>query len=131
MAYDFELSDVLPASPKAVYEAWMSTAGHTAMTGADAKVDPRPGGAFEAWDGYITGVTLALEPGRRIVQSWRTSDFVVGDEDSQIDVVLEPSDGGCAVFLRHTNVPDGHRGYEDGGWEDNYFAPMRAYFTRP
>ena len=131
MTYDFSVSTELPAAPDAVYDTWMSSEGHTSMTGGRADVDPRIGGRFEAWDGYITGVTLDLEPGRRIVQSWRTSDFTDCDEDSQIEVVLEPSSGGCAIFLHHTNVPDGHRGYEDGGWEDNYFAPMRTFFTRP
>jgi len=79
MAYDFELSDVLPASPQAIYEAWMSSEGHAAMTGAEATIDPRPGGAFEAGDGYITGKTVALDPGRRIVQTWRTSEFAGSD----------------------------------------------------
>jgi activator of HSP90 ATPase len=131
MTYDFSVSTELPAAPDAIYGTWMSSEGHTSMTGGQADVDPRIGGRFEAWDGYITGVTLSLEPGYRIVQSWRTADFTDGDEDSQIDVAFEPSEGGCVVVIRHTNVPDGHRGYQDGGWEDNYFAPMRAYFTHP
>ena len=129
MAYDFELSNVLPASPKAVYEAWMSTAGHTAMTGADAKVDPRPGGTFEAWDGYITGKTVALEADRRIVQRWRTSEFLASDPDSEIEVLLEPVEGGTRLTLHHRNVPDGQFGYERGGWQESYFEPMKDYFS--
>jgi activator of HSP90 ATPase len=128
MAYDFELSDVLPATPQAIYAAWLSSDGHTAMTGADAQVDPRVGGEFEAWDGYISGRTLQLEPGRRIVQSWRTAEFSPADEDSQVEVLLEPVAAGTRITLRHTNVPDGQRGYEQGGWQENYFDPMRAYF---
>jgi hypothetical protein len=34
MSYDFELVCELPAVPQAVYEAWLSRAGHSAMTGA-------------------------------------------------------------------------------------------------
>lgn len=75
MPYDFELSALLSASPPAIYEAWISSDGHTAMTGAEASVDARVGGAYDAWDGYITGRTLALEAGRRIFQTWRTSEF--------------------------------------------------------
>ena len=51
------------------------------MTGSPAIVDPEIGGAFEAWDGYISGRTLSLEPGRRIVQSWRTSEFAEDEGD--------------------------------------------------
>lgn len=129
MGYDFEVSDTLPGTPDAIYEAWMSSDGHTAMTGAEAHVDPRVGGAFDAWDGYITGHTLVLEPGRRIVQSWRTSEFTDEHEDSQIEVLLDPTGEGTRVTIRHTNVPDGQLGYEQGGWQDSYFDPMREHFA--
>jgi activator of HSP90 ATPase len=128
MAYDFEVSDALPATPEAIYAAWLTSDGHSAMTGSQARVDARVGGEFEAWDGYISGRTLALEPGRRIVQSWRTAEFSAADEDSRIEVLLEPLAGGTRITLRHTNVPNDQRGYEQGGWQENYFDPMRAYF---
>ena len=130
MGYDFEVSDVLPATPDDIYTAWLSSDGHGAMTGAEAHVDPRVGGDFDAWDGYITGRTLALEPGRRIVQSWRTSEFTDAHEDSQIEVLLGPVGEGTRITVRHTNVPDGQTGYEQGGWQESYFDPMREYFGR-
>ncbi len=130
MPYEFTVSDRLPAPPDAVYDAWMSSEGHAAMTGADARIDARAGGAFEAWDGYITGTTLALEPGRRIVQSWRTTEFADGDADSRIEVLLEAADDGTLITLHHTEIPDGQSGYEQG-WRDSYFEPMRAYFGHP
>lgn len=140
MPYDFEVADTIPASPHDIYDAWLSSDGHAAMTGADAMVDPRIGGAHSAWDGYITGVTVELEPGRRIVQTWRTSEFEDEHEDSRIEVLLEPAGGagtegegagatgGTRVTIRHTNVPDGQLGYEQGGWQESYFEPMKAYF---
>lgn len=128
MTYGFEVSDVLPATPQTVYETWLSSDGHGAMTGAEARVDPRPGGPFVAWDGYITGRTIALEPGRRIVQSWRTTEFSDDDPDSQIEVLLEPAEDGTRITIRHTGVPDGQLGYEQGGWQESYFSPMREYF---
>jgi activator of HSP90 ATPase len=130
MGYDFEVSDILPGTPDDIHAAWMSSAGHSAMTGAEAHVDPALGGPFDAWDGYITGRTLALEPGRRIVQSWRTSEFDDTHEDSQIEVLLAPEGEGTRVTIRHTNVPDGQTGYEQGGWQESYFDPMREYFGR-
>jgi uncharacterized protein YndB with AHSA1/START domain len=128
MAYEFTIADVLPATPQAVYEAWMSDDGHTEMTGGTAEIDPRVGGEFTAWDGYITGRTLALEPGRRIVQAWRSSDFEAADPDSQIEVLLVAVPEGTEITLRHTAIPDGQSGYAQG-WRDNYFDPMRDYFA--
>jgi activator of HSP90 ATPase len=128
MAYDFEVSDVLPARIDVVYDAWVSSEAHTAMTGSPAQIDPVVGGEYQAWDGYISGRTLVLEPGRRIVQSWRTTEFTDADEDSQIEVLLEPAESATKVTIRHTNVPDGQRNYEEGGWQSQYFDPMREYF---
>ncbi len=129
MAYDFEVSDVIPATPDAIYAAWMSSEGHAAMTGADATVDPGVGTDFTAWDGYITGRTLTLEPGHRIVQSWRTDEFSDTDADSQIEVLLEPVTVGTRITIHHTQVPDGQLGYEQGGWQESYFDPMKAHFS--
>lgn len=130
MGYDFEVSDIISATPHEVYEAWMSSAGHSAMTGADAVIGPSVGGAYEAWGGYIGGRTLELEPDRRIVQTWRTSEFEDSHPDSRIEVLLELVADGTRVTIRHTNVPDGQTQYEQGGWQDSYFDPMKAYFAR-
>jgi activator of HSP90 ATPase len=130
MSYDYELTEILPASPDAIYRAWLSSDEHGAMTGGSATIDPTVGGAYEAWDGYITGRTLALEPGRRIVQSWRTSEFAESDPDSEIEVRLEPVEGGTKLTLRHRNVPSNQPDYENVGWQENYFDPMKEYFAR-
>ena len=128
MSYDFELSCTLPASPEAVYEAWLSSAAHGAMTGAKAKASNKVGAAFSAWDGYIVGKNIELVPGKRIVQSWRTTEFEPEDPDSTIVVDLEPTKTGTRLTLTHRGVPDGQTSYENGGWQDFYFAPMQAYF---
>jgi uncharacterized protein YndB with AHSA1/START domain len=92
MTYDFKLSCTLPASPEAVYDAWLDSASHTAMTGASAKINNRVGGAYSAWDGYITGKTVELIPAKRIVQSWRTTQFGDNHPDSTIIVELAHQD---------------------------------------
>jgi activator of HSP90 ATPase len=130
MTYDFKLSCTLPAAPQAVYDAWLDSAAHSAMTGGAAKIAKRVGGAYSAWDGYITGKTLELLPGKRIVQSWRASEFAARDPDSTITVELAPTKTGTRLTLTHRSVPDGQTGYENGGWQDFYFTPMKAYFAR-
>ena len=129
MTYDFTLSRALPATPGAVYDAWLDSAAHSAMTGGEARIGRRVGDRYSAWDGYIEGATLELVPGKRIVQSWRTTEFEANDPDSAIVVDLEPIKTGTRLTLTHKGVPDGQTSYEKGGWRDNYFAPMKAYFA--
>ncbi len=130
MSYDLELVCELPASPQAVYEAWLSSAGHSAMTGAKAKASKKLGAAYSAWDGYIVGRNLELDYNRRIVQSWRTTEFAAGDPDSTVTVELTPLGAETRLTLRHAGVPDGQTSYENGGWREFYFEPMQAYFAR-
>lgn len=130
MTYAFEVSDRVPAPPDVVYVAWLSSDEHSAMTGGGtAHIDPREGGDFDAWDGYIHGVTLTLEPFTRIVQSWRTQNFTDEHADSRIEVLFEEDEDGTLVRVRHSNVPDDQLGYEQGGWKKSYFDPMTAYFS--
>jgi hypothetical protein len=35
------------------------------------------------------------------------------------------------LTLEHSNVPDEHKSYEEGGWQSNYFEPMIVYFSGP
>ncbi len=129
MAFDFTVSDVIPARPQQIYDAWLSGQGHADITGGQpAQISAQEGAAFTVWNGYITGRNVKLEPGRRIVQSWRTTKFTQADPDSQIEVSLEPVSGGTKVIVRHTNVPDGHTSYRDGGWQKSYFDTMKKHF---
>jgi activator of HSP90 ATPase len=130
MSYDFELVCELPASPQAVYEAWLSSAGHSAMTGAKAKASKKVGAAYSAWDGYIVGRNVELDPSRRIVQSWRATEFAADDPDSTVTIELTPLGAGTRLTLRHAGVPDGQTSYENEGWRKFYFEPMQAYFAR-
>ena len=127
MAIEFEVSALIPASPEVVYEAWLDSEGHTKMTGGEAKVSSEVGGEFEAWDGYIQGRNLELEYGKRIVQSWRTSEFAENEADSRIEVTFDREGDGTKVTLRHTNLPPHGEQYEQG-WVDSYFVPMQEYF---
>ncbi len=123
-----EMSWIVSASPDEVYDHWISTEGHTAMTGGAAVVDPREGGAFTAWDGYISGTTEKLEPKQRIVQTWRTAEFADGSADSRIDVRFRALDGKTQVLLRHTELAVGDGAKYTTGWYDHYLQPMVAYF---
>ena len=128
MPHSFTVSAVMPAEAGDVYDAWLDSKAHAAMTGGGAARQSRKVGAgVAAWDGYISGKNLSLKAGERIVQSWRTTQFTAADADSRIDIRLESSARGTKVTLTHSNVPDGHTTYREG-WKTHYFEPMKAYF---
>ena len=128
MKNEFTVSETLGTSAETIYTAWLSTQGHTLMTGSPAKVDGHVKGEFTAWDGYIWGTFLDLEASKRILQAWRTSEFPEEADDSQVEVLLEEANGKTKVTLIHTNIPEGQAESYKQGWEDFYFKPMREYF---
>ena len=130
MKNEFKISAVIPASPAEIYKAWLSTKGHTLMTGSAARVSGKVGGRFTAWDGYIFGRTLELSPDQRIVQAWRTSEFPDDAPDSRLEVSLEKVKRGTRVTLTHTGLPPGTAGSYKLGWKDFYFTPMKKHFGR-
>ena len=132
MQESIECSIILPVNTEQLYSAWLDTAAHTAFTGSSADIDPRLGGRFTAWDGYIEGVTLELEPYRRILQAWRTSEFPEGSSDSRLEILLEDAGHGqTRLRLLHSEIPAGQGESYLQGWEDYYFQPMLEYFLRP
>ena len=127
MAIEFTVSALIAVAPEEIYEAWLDSEGHSKMTGSPAHATANVGESFDAWDGYISGKNLELEPGKRIVQSWRGSSYKDSDEDSQIEVNFEAVDDGTKITLTHTNVPD-DQGSHEPGWATHYFEPMQKYF---
>ena len=130
MENKFTLSEVIPATPAQIYKAWLSTDGHTKMTGSPAEVEVRVKGKFTAWDGYISGETLELKPYTRIVQAWRTTEFPEGGSDSRVEILLESVKSGTKVTIIHSNIPEGQADDYKHGWQDFYFKPMKDYFSK-
>jgi activator of HSP90 ATPase len=126
----FILTTTLSASPEEIYHAWLSSEGHSQMTGSRAEVQGGSGGAFTAWDGYIWGKTLELEANRLIVQAWRTSEFPEDSPDSRLEIIFEADSNGTKITLTHTDIPDGQGESYKQGWKDFYFTPMRTYFSK-
>jgi uncharacterized protein YndB with AHSA1/START domain len=130
VTYDsLSLSEVIPARPERIYAAWLSSDEHTAFTGDKAVVEPFVGGKHSAFDGYAIGQTVELQPGRRIVQTWRAEDFPLGSPDSRVEVTLEETVGGTMVTILHTEIPSGQSANYRDGWLKFYLEPLKGYFV--
>jgi activator of HSP90 ATPase len=129
MAKSFQVSAVIPASPAQIYAAWLDSKQHGKMTGSKARASAKVGEAFTAWDGYISGTNLELKANKRIVQAWRTVEFTDDEEDLRLEIDLEAVKGGSKVTIKHSRLPAHGEQYKQG-WVDNYFEPMKKYFSK-
>ena len=126
----FELVCDLPVKSDKVYASWLNSEFHSAFTGGLAAIQDEVNSRFAAWDGYITGTILELEKNKRILQSWRTTDFHMNQDDSMVEVELLDTEKGCRLRLKHWNIPDGTSARYMSGWDEHYFQPMLKYFSK-
>lgn len=117
------------AAPARVYAAWTSANEHAAFTEAEAKFEARVGGAFTAWDEYISGTVLDLDAPERLVLAWRTSEFPDDAPDSRVELRFVADGDGTRLELAHDDIPAGQGSRYEKGWEDFYFEPLRAYLA--
>ncbi|HIN38835.1 MAG TPA: ATPase [Flavobacteriales bacterium] len=122
-----ELKEIIKATTKEIYSAWLNSQLHTQMTGGEANCSDKVGASFTAWDGYISGKNLELFENKKIVQTWRTTEFSEDDEDSILTIQLSEIKEGTELTLTHKNIPKGQTQYKQG-WIDHYFVPMKEFF---
>jgi uncharacterized protein YndB with AHSA1/START domain len=122
-------SVTLPARPAAVFAALMDEKKHSAFTNNSASIDPRVGGSFTCYGGYITGLTVELVPHKLIVQAWRSKGWPKGYY-SLVTFALS-SAGGAKTKLRftHLGVPSQDFKAKSDGWRSHYWEPLKHYLA--
>lgn len=113
-----------------IYKAMLDGEKHSKMTGGAATCDPRVGGAFTAWDGYISGTILELRPYHEITQEWRTTEWPSDAPPSHLRWTFSPVEDGTKVTMTHSRVPPSQAESYRQGWHDFYWTPMAEYFKR-
>lgn len=123
---DYKAHFVITAPPEDVFQALTNPATIQLWTGEPAIMSTEPGTEFSLWSDSITGVNVAFEKGRKIVQEW---DFDDQEPPSVVTIILHPHKKGTSAELRHTNIPD--EAYDDmvEGWNDAYFGSLIDFYT--
>jgi len=127
MVDGIRLSNSYQASARRLYDILLDSKEFSAFTGGKAaSIEPTAGGAFTMFGGMISGRTIDLVPGRRIVQAWRAGNW---DEGAYSIVRFDFADEGTGarLTLTHSGFAEEHRSHLTSGWSANYFDPLRAY----
>jgi hypothetical protein len=75
-------------APERIYSVYVDADEHARATGHPAVIDAREGGAFSAYDGYLTGAFIRLIPGRLVVQFWHSRHFKDSDPDAILSIAF-------------------------------------------
>ena len=107
-----------------IYEALMDSHKHAKFSSAKATISRKVGGKFTAYDGYIEGTNLEVIPDKRIVQSWRGSDWPDGHY-STVTFTLTKAKNGTRLTFTQNDVPEEYYDDISQGWYDFYWNPIR------
>jgi len=120
----------LPAKPAAVFAALMDSARHSRFTGERARIGARPGGAFTCYGDYINGITLELEPGKHIVQAWRSRNWPAGFYSIVTFALTAKRGGKTGLHFSQVGVPANDYAKKNQGWRTHYWEPLKRFLER-
>lgn len=119
------------ASPHQVYQAIMDSKLHSEFSGAEAVIGKKVGDAYSAYDGHIEGTILELIEDKLIRKTWIAfEDGWPEGHASEVTFKLTPREKGTELHFLHTGVPLKKVESISKGWEEFYWEPMQAMFSK-
>lgn len=128
----YSLSRILPAEPRAVFDAWTTPAGLAAWCGPEehavpedrAVMEPRVGGrwtvvtvASDGTESTLGGVVREIDPARRLVLTTGDPENTEGVPASVVTLQLVAAEGGTSLHFHqagvHTTHEDAERARQD------------------
>lgn len=119
----------IPADPQAVFDALMDSRKHSAFTGDTARISRKVGGKFSAYGGYCHGVNIKLMKSKKIVQTWRASDWPEG-HFSKATFDLRKTKSGTKLMFTQSGVPANQLKSTKKGWTEFYWEPMKKMLSK-
>ena len=132
----------IKASPSEVFAALVDSEKHAAFTGAPASIEPRAGGQFSAYDGYITGMITELLQDKLLVLQWNGDQFQSQARRSAVDetlkqghyssvtFMLDAEEDGTRLRFFQQGVPDELYDELADGWHEHYWDKLKAALER-
>lgn len=117
------------ASPQRIYKILMDSKLHSKVTGDAAKISKKVGGKFSAFSGYATGKNLVLQSGKKIVQTWRASDWPKG-ATSKITFLFKKAKNGTKLMFTNQGVPEKFAKSIASGWKTYYWQPLNKMLEK-
>jgi uncharacterized protein YndB with AHSA1/START domain len=129
-AKSFTLSTSFPFSSVAVFTALTNVHQISAWSGQKGKVQPMIGGKMELFDGWVKGIVLAYESGKRLSFTWKPTEWAKENQASIVTFHFTPTKGGTKLTLKHSGFPnDSEMQSHKMGWMEFVFDPLNMYLT--
>ena len=127
-AKSFTISASFPFSSETVFTALTNTRQIAMWSGQRGKVQPTIGGKIELFDGWVKGLVLAYESGKRLSFTWKPAEWAKESQSSIVTFVFKPTKTGSTLKLKHWGFPnDSELQSHKAGWTEFVFDPLKMY----
>ncbi|MFI5221596.1 MAG: SRPBCC domain-containing protein [Bacteroidia bacterium] len=114
--------------PLKLYNCIMNSKKHSAFTGSAAVIKDKEGEEFKVFDGYAHGKNIALQKGKKIVQTWRANEEGwPEDHFSEVSFLFKKIALGTRMEFYHTGIPAKHAKAIEDGWNEFYWEPLKEF----
>ena len=113
------------ASKETVFRALTDRILFEQWSESNSIIDHHIGSKFSLFNGYITGVNREIVIDERIVQDWRTKNWV---KTSLVSLKLVQEPNGTKVELRQEGIPDADYVAIQQGWNRFYLGKIQRFF---
>jgi uncharacterized protein YndB with AHSA1/START domain len=128
--FNYKTSYIVYATPEQVFEALTDAGIIAAWGGGLSVIEPKTGGHFEMFDGWVQGEVTAYQAGKELGYTWKPAEWDRRALPSNVYIRFNRHAAGTELFLEHTGFPDEEEATKHGnGWIDYVFDPINDYFT--
>jgi uncharacterized protein YndB with AHSA1/START domain len=129
-AKSFTISASFPFSAETVFTALTNARQIAVWSGQNGKVQPTIGGKMELFDGWVKGIVLAYELGKRLSFTWKPSEWAKEKQASIVTCHFTPTKTGTKLTLKHSGFPnDSELQSHKVGWTEFVFDPLKMCLT--
>ncbi|XP_059481125.1 activator of 90 kDa heat shock protein ATPase homolog 1 [Neocloeon triangulifer] len=98
-----------------------------AFTRGPVKMEAKPRGKFELFNGNIFGEFIELEENLKVKQYWQNKSWPSGVR-SIVELTFDEEPEGTSIVLKHSGIPSSELDATKQGWEQYYWNPIKATF---
>jgi uncharacterized protein YndB with AHSA1/START domain len=126
----FTISASFSFSSEEVFTALTHARQIAAWSGQAGKVQPTIGGKIELFDGWVKGIVLAYESGKRLSFTWKPAEWAKESQSSIVTCNFKSTKTGSKLILKHRGFPnDSELQSHKAGWTEFVFDPLKMYLT--
>ena len=126
----FSLSASFPYSADLVFNALTQARRIAVWSGQYGKIQPIIGGRMELFDGWVHGIVLAYEQGKRLSFTWKPVEWDKEQRATLVTCRFISMRTGSQLRLRHSGFPNNSElQHHREGWEEFVFNPLKAYLN--